>query len=131
MTRSRQARACRSGCAGPTAQVTTENTKTEELLYNMVQESKKLLHEWTRTSYLNKKQKLDLRRRTRIFLRMSSTFTLMNGKLAFMGPIPNKPKDLFNLLNQLDPARFTSYHKFLGYFTISREASKQLVGRDE
>lgn len=97
-----------------------DNTKTEELLYNMVQESKKLLHEWTRTSYLNKKQKLDLRRRTKMFLRTSSTFTLMHGKLMFTGPVPNEPKDLFDLLNNLDPERFKSYNEFKERYTSGR-----------
>jgi len=78
----------------------------------MVQQSKRLLMEWTRTSTLNKQQKLELRRRTRMFLRMSSTFTLHNGRLAFMGAVPNKPKELFDLLNALDPENFRSYEEF-------------------
>lgn len=88
------------------------NTETELLLYNMVQESKRLLHQWTRTSYMNMERKRELRRRTKLFLRTSSTFTLMNGRLLLTRPVANKPKELFDLLNSIDPANFASYDEF-------------------
>lgn len=51
----------------------TPDQQTAEELYKMVQELKLLLSKWTRTSYLNKAQKLELRRETRKALRNSST----------------------------------------------------------